>query len=286
MYQRRIDAMRKMVCVVGGDMRQRQLAKLLEEDFNTFTVGLYEKEPCCDIESADIVIFPIPMSHDNVYINAPLAAEKIKLDEVLARLKKSCFVLGACLTGKQEQMLSEYGLHFEDYYKREELIIKNAIPTAEGAIEIALAEMPITLYRCRALVIGHGRVGKIMAARLKALGAAVTVSARRWADFAWIEAFGMTAVHTGNLEKCAGDFDLIINTAPVEVLSQDVLKEVHNDTLIIDLASKPGGVDMEAAKSLGKNVIWALALPGKTAPVTSGEIIREAVLNIIREREV
>lgn len=280
--------MNERICVVGGDMRQIQLTKeLLEEGYQVDCVALSEEEiSLCKLKNADVLVLPIPVSRDNVYINAPLAKERIAISEVLDALSPECLVLGACITPELEKMLKVRGLRFEDYYEREELIIKNAIPTAEGALEIALSEMPITLYKCRALVVGYGRVGMVMAKKLHALGADVTVSARKLSDFAWIEEAGMKYVHTNDLTVYAGGFDLIVNTVPAVVITEDVLKRVGKDALIIDLASKPGGVDMSAAKRLGVNVIWALSLPGKCAPVTSGKIIREAIVNILAPKEV
>ena len=63
-----------------------------------------------------------------------------------------------------------------------------------------------------------------------------------------------------------------------------MLNKLRKDTLMIDLASKPGGVDFNIAGKLGLKVIWALSLPGKVAPVSSGEIIAGTVLNILKER--
>lgn len=280
--------MNNRIYVVGGDLRQIKLAELLAgEGYNVSAVVLSE-EPfnVRNLRDADVIVLPIPVSCDNVYINAPLSKQRIAVSEVFDALSPDCFVLGACISQEIEKMLIDRKLRYADYYKREELIIKNAIPTAEGAIEIALSEMPITLFKSRALVAGYGRVGKVMAEKLRAMGAEVTVSARKYSDFAWIEEAGMKAIHTGDLVLCADKFDLIVNTIPAVVLTEDVLKRVRKEALIIDLASKPGGVDFNTAKKLGKNVIWALSLPGKCAPVTSGEIIKEAVLNILAQKGV
>lgn len=280
--------MNERIYVVGGDMRQIQLAKELEnEGYRVKTLALCQEDfSVSELKNADVVILPIPASRDNVYINTPLVKERIALCEVLDALSPECYVLGACISGEVEKMLTQRGLRFEDYYEREELIIKNAIPTAEGAIEIALSEMPITLYKCRALVVGYGRVGIVTAQKLHALGTDVTVSARKLSDFAWIEETGMKYIHTNDLAVYAEGFDLIVNTVPAVVITEDVLKRVNKDALIIDLASKPGGIDMSAAKRLGVNVIWALSLPGKCAPVTSGKIIKETIVNILAPKEV
>lgn len=278
--------MSKTICIIGGDLRQKRLFEVLSKDgYQVFSEGLGEEEFYFDdLKKADIVIFPIPMSFDNVYINAPFCRQKISIKSVLDHLNMDCLVLGACISKETEDMLTRKGLSFEDYFGREELIVKNAIPTAEGALEIALSEMPTTIFGSKCLVTGFGRVGKVMAKKLKALDADVTVSARKYGDFAWIEEAGLKPIHTEDLSLFVKDFDLIINTVPSLILTEEILKRVKDEALIIDLASKPGGVDFSAAKRLGKNVIWALSLPGKTAPLTAGDIIKEAVVNILSER--
>lgn len=274
------------VYVVGGDLRQITVAEYLaEKGYAVRSVGISDGDFAAEsLKNAECVVLPIPVSCDGVYINAPLLKTKIPIADVLDNIPAGCFVMGARIDAVLAEKFKNRNIDFADYYDREELIIKNAVPTAEGTIEIALSEMPITMHGSRVLVAGYGRVGKVLAEKLKALGAQVTVSARKCADFAWISEFGMSAVHTEKIAETARDFDLIVNTVPKTVIDGEVLKNVRAETLIIDLASKPGGVDFDAAKRLGKNVIWALSLPGKSAPITSGKIIGEAVTNILAER--
>ena len=162
-------------------------------------------------------------------------------------------------------------------------LFANTLPTAEGAIQIALEELPITLQGCRTLVLGYGRLGRALAPRLTALGAKVSVAARKWSDLAWIEAAGCTAEHSGELRGWLCAFDLIINTVPTRLLGEEALAELKPGCLVIDLASKPGGVDWEAARRLGVRTVWALSLPGKVAPVTAGKSIRSTIYNILNE---
>ena len=159
----------------------------------------------------------------------------------------------------------------------------DAVPTAEGAIQIALEELPITLQGARVLVIGYGRLGRTLAPRLAGLGARVSVSAHLRADLAWIEAEGYGVEHTGQLKGWLCGYDLVVNTVPARVLDEETLRDLKPGCLVIDLASKPGGVDFEAARRLGVRAIWALSLPGKTAPVTAGRAIRTAIYNILNE---
>jgi dipicolinate synthase subunit A len=165
------------------------------------------------------------------------------------------------------------------------LAVLNAVATAEGAIQLAMEETAITICRAKVLVIGFGRIGKILAHRLKGLGAHVTVAARSYADFAWIRAYGYENANTLSLEGTLGRYDIVINTVPARVLGEERLRELSKDCLCMDLASKPGGMDFAAASKLGIKAIWALSLPGEVAPITSGSIIKEAIYNIIAEQE-
>ena len=161
--------------------------------------------------------------------------------------------------------------------------IAYAFPTAEGAIQIALEEMPVTLHGSRALVIGYGRLGKALAPRLAGLGAKVSVAARKYADLAWAEGFGFGTEHTGELKGWLCGYDLVVNTVPVRVLREAELADLKPGCLVIDLASKPGGVDFDAAARLGVKAFWALSLPGKVAPVTAGKSIKTTIYNILTE---
>lgn len=149
-----------------------------------------------------------------------------------------------------------------------------------------MEELPITLHGARVLIIGYGRLGKLLAHRISGLGARVSVSARNYADLAWAEAFGYGVEHTGQLEGWLCGYDLVINTVPARVLGEIALTDLRAGCLVIDLASKPGGVDFEAAARLGVRVIWALSLPGKVAPVTAGRSIKNTIYNIFHEMGV
>lgn len=164
--------------------------------------------------------------------------------------------------------------------------MENAVPTAEGAIKIAIEETPFSLHGSKCLVLGYGRVGKILARMLQGIGANVWVEARKYADLAMIEGHGYEPLSLNEVKNYIDEFDVIFNTVPSLILDEAMLRGVRSDTLIIDLASKPGGVDFNAAKLMGIRVIWALSLPGKISPVTSGMIIKDTIMNIINELEV
>ncbi|MDY3929688.1 MAG: dipicolinate synthase subunit DpsA [Clostridia bacterium] len=284
----------KRISVIGGDLRQLTLAELLSGDGYEVSIYGFGKNSMSDkykimkdlseIKKSEVIILPMPVSLDNVNINSPLNDKEIPLRKLSEYAGKAKLVLGGRIGSDIYELFKN--VKCIDYYKREELSVKNAVPTAEGAVGIAMEELPITINKSKCLVVGYGRIGKTLSKILKSMGADVTVSARKYSDLAWIDVNGYNAVHSNDIIGVAEKFDIIFNTVPALILNEDVLKRVNPDCVIIDLASKPGGVDFEKAGDLGLNVIWALSLPGRVAPITSGKIIKETVDNIIAEEGV
>ena len=149
-----------------------------------------------------------------------------------------------------------------------------------------MSEVPHTINGARCLVIGYGRLGRVLTRLLAALGAKVCVSARRDEDLAWIRTIGCEGVHTEDLDAVLHRFDLIFNTVPAPVLDAHALRQIRPGVPVIELASAPGGIDLESAKALGTKTVFALSLPGKCAPVTAGRIIEESILHILAAEEV
>ena len=280
--------------VVGGDQRQACLAGLLAGDGHTVHTFALDRageltgearagERLEGLERADCVVLPLPLLGEDGRLNTPLGAEPVTLEEVLGRVRPDQVLCAGRVDAAARAAARRRGLELRDYFAREELAVANAVPTAEGAIQIALEELPITLHGCRALVIGYGRLGRALAPRLGALGARVSVAARRWDHLAWIEAAGFSPEHSGELNGCLCAFDLIVNTVPASILGEEALSELKPGCLVLDLASKPGGVDVAAANRLGIRAVWALSLPGKVAPVTAGKSVKNTIYNILNE---
>ena len=283
--------MRKNISVIGGDLRQLTLYKELASEFACAAIYSFEKlTECSDdltaLKNADVVVLPMPVTTDGVNVNAVYTDRPLSLNVIAENISPSAIVFGGQIKPDLAQVLSDKGIMYFDYFKREELAIKNAVPTAEGAIGIAINETAYTIHESKCLVLGYGRIGKILSCFLNALGAHTTVCARKLSDLAMAEGLGCGALPISALEDSIGDYDIIFNTIPAMVLESGLLKKVKSDSLIIDLSSKPGGVDFDAAKEAGVKVIWALSLPGKTAPITAGKIIKDTILNILNELEV
>lgn len=281
----------KNIAVIGGDLRIVKLVEMLEkENYVVSTYGL-EKAPeittkCSTIEEcikdADIVLGPLPLSSNGEYINTPFSENKIDIDDLLNSLEGKTFIAGSI---KQEvyDKINGKNITVFDIVKREELAVLNAISTAEGAIQIAINETPKNVHGNNVLVLGFGRIGKVLSKMLDGIGAKVACEARKTTDLAWIKAYGYEPINLIELKEHLHKFDIIINTIPYIVLTKEMLQEVKEDALIIDLASNPGGVDRNAIKELGIKFNWALSLPGKVAPITSAEFMKETLLNMFKE---
>ena len=281
--------------VIGGDMRIVRLAAMLESEGHDVRCFALDEAPadlikscsvsaCACSQGADCVILPLPILDMKGALNAPLSGFRHDAEEILRCLPKTAVICGGMPGEKFARLAKELGFDFVDYFTREELVALNALATAEGTLSVLLENSPITIWDSRILVIGYGRIGKMLSSRLRALGAHVAVSARSAGDKAYIRASGCEALDTRTLGAELGRFDTVINTVPARVLGCEQLRLLKKDVLCIDLASRPGGFDFEAAKRLDVQVIWALGLPAETAPVTAGKIIKETVMNILKEK--
>ena len=280
--------------MLGGDSRQLTIASEFKNegfdisffgfDEKNFPIPYYIYSNLKDaIKENDIIISGLPLSKDNIYLNTPFSSQNIKLDEISEHLNCSKIYFGGMIPEYLTQMLKEKNILFFDYAKREELTIKNVIPTVEGAISIAISETPFTIHGSNILVCGFGRIGKILSKDLASLGANVTVSARKTEDFSWIECFGYQKIHTKNIYENISKYDIIFNTIPYLIIDEECLKRIKKNAIIIDLSSNPGGVDFKYAKLLDIKVIRALSLPGKIAPLSAGRIIKNTISNILTE---
>ncbi len=282
--------------IIGGDKRQLAAARMVANDGYTVYLSCFEKlemllnsfggsiglEEC--ILCSDVIILPLPVTKDGVTLNTPFSTNRIILNDEFAKLFRGKIVFcpmkdKLVKTSKHWQDVKVY-----DFLNREEMQVCNAVPTAEGAIEIAMREYLGTINSSKCLITGYGRIGKVLAQMLKGLGANVYVSARRKESLAWIKLNGYTPVNHKDLINC-GEFDIIFNTVPAQILDSHIMARIATGALIIDLASLPGGVDFESAKRMGIPTIHALSLPGKVAPKTSGEIIKNTIFNILEEEK-
>ena len=288
--------MRHKFAIIGGDLRIVKLAEMLAKDENEIYVyGLEKAEDIknnpniiqCDsikkaIQDVEIVIGPIPFSSNGNTINAPFGDKEITIREMMHVINAKVLIAGG-ISPEVYGMANDEYIEIIDIMKREELAVLNTIATAEGTIHIAIENTNKILHGSEVLILGFGRIGKVLARKLAGLAVKVTCAARKDEDLAWIQAYGHKATNINSIGENLKQFDIIINTVPHMILTEERLKNVKKDCLLIDLASNPGGIDKKAVKDLNLKFVWALSLPGKVAPTTSAEFIKETIYNIIKE---
>jgi len=281
--------MKPAITILGGDMRQVYLARqLLEDGWEAVTWGLEQggAPAAATLDEAlrgKVVILPMPVERSGM-LHLPLTDTELETERIWPRLSYDQLLLGGLTGGLSQRLMADYGLTLLDYSTREEMQVANAVPTAEGAIQLAMEATDRTLHGSRCLIIGYGRIGRVLADRLLSLGAEVTVSARKYGDLAWIEAWGYRGIRTDALAGELGRYDIIFNTVPALILDGPRIGETREGCIIIDLASLPGGVDIEEAARRSRRVIQAPGLPGKAAPCTAAGAIRDSIYHILEER--
>ncbi len=282
--------------IIGGDLRIIKLAKMLAREQNEiFIYGLEKAEELknnpnikqCEsikkaIQEVEIVIGPIPFSSNGKTINMPFSDKEVTIREMMHVINAKVLIAGG-ITPEVYEMANDEYIEIIDIMKREELAVLNTIATAEGTIQIAIENTNKIVHGSEVLILGFGRIGKVLARKLAGLSAKVTCAARKDEDLAWIQAYGHKATNINTIGENLRQYDIIINTVPHIILNEERLQYVKNECLLIDLASNPGGIDKKAVKDNQLKFVWALSLPGKVAPTTSAEFIKDTIYNIIKE---
>lgn len=269
------------ISFIGGDNRNLILSNLFEsENNNVFRYGFQEKEESLEkcIQNGDIIVTAIPFSNDTENIYAPIGNKTIKIQDFIYILENKTIIGGKISNEFIEQMKLKNN-NVIDIMKNEALAIKNTIPTAEGIIKILIENTDITIDESNIAILGFGKVGKQTSKVLYSLGANIFCYDIKKEEVANIDLCGYNVLK--DICSTLGNMDIIINTIPQMILDSKILETINKKTLILDVSSKPGGVDFNYAIKNGFKVIHELGIPGKVAPVTSAKYIKEIIENLI-----
>lgn len=283
---------------VGGDARQLEVIQQVTElDASALLIGYdnVEREfldtrfvhlaPEVFAE-ADAVVLPIAGMDDDGRVDTKFADSSIQLTpEHFSSVPRGAFVFSGIASERLQTYCSENSLQLIRLMELDEVAILNSIPTAEGAIALAMQHTDITIHGAEVSVLGFGRCGKTLARTLAALGAHVSVAARNPIDVARIYEMGFRHISLNLLEHDLVHVDMIFNTIPVPVLTAAVLAHVPKECVVIDIASKPGGTDFRYAERRGMQALLAPSLPGLVAPKTAGRIIANTISRILSSDE-
>lgn len=275
---------KKKIAVFGVDSRLLAAADALSDegfDVTLFGDG-YGSNIVKTLHGADAVLLGVPASTDGKYICGLGDGKAISFKALFEKMGGKCPLLfGGGIGEDIKKNAPKYGVRCVDYLPDEAFALRNALTTAEGAVNIMMNELPVTVFGSSAVITGFGRVGRALCRCLISLGASVTVCARSASDRAAANCMGASVCdipkgEANGLPWC----DVIFNTVPDLILGEAQLENISGETLLVELASVPGGIDASAAAKTGHKLIIARGLPGKTSPVTAGRDICRAVIEM------
>lgn len=281
--------------LLGGDSRSARLCRLLLEDGHRVHTYCLEKAAlppeipaagCLQsaVYGADWVLLPVPAEKSGK-LNTPLSGQSLDMEELISALWPGQMLCGGKFSAASSLAAVREGIKVCDLMQRRDFTVGNAALTAEGAVEKLLSAGPRCLMGSHVLITGWGRIASILAPRLHALGAYVTVAARKAGDRAMASAQNLGCCSFKALGLIIDDVDYVVNTVPAPVLEEKILKRLKKDAVLLELASAPGGFSQELAEELGLKVISALGLPGSYAPESAAELIRDSIYAIIAEED-
>lgn len=270
--------MNRQTILLISDMRQVYLAEILtKKGINVRCLDIRNSETVKEqlgklkgfLTEADRLILPIPVSK---------VPEQGVLNDILNKnLTNDTLVLGGCFSPEQVELLERRDIRYLDFMKDEIVTEENAVATAEGVIAELVNHSPYNIDEAKIIVTGYGCCGKAIAERLRALGARVTVLARRREVRKEAKKAGFYAADFAFGPEEAMGAAMVVNTVPAPVITRAIIRELPRDAYILDIASKPGGTDFACAKECGIRADLALGLPGKYAPKESAYILDRAI---------
>lgn len=284
------------IAVIGGDARQLELIRKLSEwDANLFLIGFDQLDHGftgatkvdideANLEEIDSVLLPVSGASLKGKVETIFSNKEVVLSsQHLKRTPEHCTIYSGISNSFLDQCTQEANRKLVKLLERNDLAIYNSIPTAEGTVMMVIQNTDVTIHDSSVMVLGFGRTGVTVARTMAALGAQVKVGARRSEHLARITELGLEPFYMDDLEEKVHKVDICINTVPAPILNAKVLSQMSISTLIIDLASKPGGTDFRYADKRGIKALLAPGLPGIVAPKTAGQIIAKVLLPLLIE---
>ncbi len=253
------------ICIVGGDARMDYAARALG-------VAGYEVTRASEHlpNGQKALLLPVRSTTDGECITGT----RVTLASIAERVAQGSLVVGGGLPDE----ICGY-----DYMKNEAFLYDNARITAEGAVMLLGASTRRTVFDMDIAIIGMGRIAECLCPLLRALGAHITVYARRPEVLARARAMGAQTVRfSDTLPVCAVRHDAVCNTVPHVLYNRELLASARRDTILLELASTPGGFDMDSVDELGLTHVSGQGLPGKYAPRAAGELIADYIIDVLK----
>ena len=284
------------VCVLGGDNRQLEIIKQLQESCDITLVG-YEnlnsfqnlkksRMPDIHISEFDAIILPVSGINSDSSIKTSFGENFSVSNSLFCYTKKDVLIFTGVMTDKLGEMLKRSNRQATVLMKDEDVIKQNTIPTVEGIIADIVYNTDTTINDSNVFIIGYGNIGKRLEYYLDLLGANITIGVIDTKDLIELSNLNKNVILTTSgvqMEEVLGSTDVIVNTAPSSVLNPRNLRNTNTDAYVLDISSEPYGVDFEYASSRGIRSKLLSGIPSKVAPKTAGLILTKKIEHKIKE---
>ena len=269
------------ILFIGGDRRMTFAAELISRSGSVSALGL---DVCFDEPAGKYgsIVLPVPFSRDGININAPFSGKPLPLELITEYADEGAHVFSGGASPRLMELCETHGLELTDYMSIEELTLKNALLTAEGAISLLISGCDGALFDSTAVVIGYGRIARYLARLLKAFRCRVTVAARSSVQREMAMLDGLCTLPTDLAVLAAAGADYVINTVPAGILPAECFGRMRPGAVYMELATRSETPEKEWAESAGVKYIPAGGLPGRFSPRTAGEAIARAVISADR----
>lgn len=283
------------VLVLGGDMRYIEVIEKLSSKYNVSIVGykntfinnLVKNLDISDVDVSkyDVILLPINGVMDKNLISCRFNNNPIKLPrDFFVDSKDNVLIFSGIPTPNLDYMLEVSNRSCVYMMKDKDVIRENAVPTVEGIIADVINNTDKTLNDSSVLVFGYGNIGTLLVKYLEMLGASVSVSIIKESDKELLDSMGISNFYSYNREDLISGIkgvDIIINTVPSTVISDNLIRFINPDAYVLDVASHPHGIDQEVlAEYFIKSKLY-LGIPGKIAPKTSGKILSKKISKVM-----
>lgn len=283
------------MALLGGDARIAYMAPYFgEKGYRVICYGIedvleenengliYAKDWQEAVEQSDCIIGGIPLFKEgNVFSRQEVS--ELKSEDLCTCLEKTQTLFGGAIPTDFAELCKEKEIRYYDFMSDEPVAVFNAVATAEGVILEALKHQKTNIQGSKSLVMGYGRCGKVLAEKLKGMGADVTVCSRCEIELAYANVFGLKTFPLHELKDKIYKYEYIYNTIPVVLIEKHILIQMRRDALILDIASGCGGVDYASAKEMGIAANHCAGLPGKYAPKASAKRLADFVIHKIKQ---
>lgn len=260
------------ILIVGGDMRHTHLAALARARGHDVQLLGHHETTLSDARPASEIVMPFPRSEEDGLAPAPFSREALPIAAVAELILPGARVLAARPGPLLQKCLQDRRCVHKDPNDVESFQLRNAVPSAEGALYALLGRSGACLCGKTCLLTGYGRIARALALRLRALGVEVTVAARSAADRARAAGDGLRAVPLAGM---AGPYAMLVNTVPAPVVGEAELSALLPGAMALDLAGAPYGIDLQAAGALGVDAWREPGAAGRFAPRTAAEAMLE-----------